>query len=138
MPFSINRVVLLGNLTRDPELKATSGGTAICSLRLAVNERTKDSKSGEWRDSPNFFDVAVFGAPAERCAQYLAKGRQVAIDGRLHWRSWQAKDGSTREAVEVVADSVQFIGAREGATAGPASAKAADQIPAHCDADIPF
>ena len=137
MSASINRVVLVGNLCRDPDAKTTSGGTSICNLRLAVNSRTKDS-SGEWRDSPNFFDVTVFGSLAEHCAQYLAKGRQVAIDGRLHWRSWEAKDGSKREAVEVVAESVQFIGTREDATAGSASVKGPDHAAADPDDDIPF
>jgi single-strand DNA-binding protein len=133
---SLNRAILLGNLTRDPELKKSSGGTAICDLRLAANDRTKDAKSGEWRDSPNFFDVAVLGALAERCAQYLGKGRQVAIDGRLHWRSWES-NGSKHEAVEVVADSVQFIGTSEGATASSASVSTSNQAAADLDDESP-
>jgi single-strand DNA-binding protein len=106
-------------------------------LRLAVNDRLKNSHTGTWEDYANFFTVAVFGAQGERCAQYLAKGRQVAIDGRLHWRSWEAKDGSKREAVDVVANSVQFIGIREEA-AGPASARTSYQSHADPDKDIPF
>jgi len=82
MAVNINRVVLTGNLTRDPELKHLPSGTALCSLRIAVNTRRKD-ESGQWTDKPNYFDISVWGAQGEICAQYLAKGRPVAIDGRL-------------------------------------------------------
>jgi single-strand DNA-binding protein len=137
MPTSINRIILLGNLCRDPELRTTSGGTAICNLRLAVNERTKDA-GGQWRDQASFFDVTAFGSLAEHCAKYLAKGRQVAIDGRLRWRSWEAKDGSKHEAVEVVAESVQVIGSRETAasTASVTTSTPSSVVPG--DDDIPF
>ena len=110
---NINRVVLVGNLTRDPELRHTPSGMAVCSLRLAVNTRRKDS-SGQWTEKPNYFDVTVWGNQGENCAQYLAKGRPVAIDGRLEWREWDAQDGTKRQAVEVVADTVQFLGGRDG------------------------
>lgn len=115
MAGSINSVVLVGNLTRDPELRATPSGTSVCSLRVAVNDRVKDPTSGEWGDKPNYFDVDVFGGQGERCAQYLARGRQVAIAGRLRWREWETQDGQKRQAVSIVADNVQFIGPREGA-----------------------
>jgi single-strand DNA-binding protein len=109
---NINRVILTGNLTRDPELRSTPSGTSICKLRIAVNTRRKDG-SGQWVDKPNYFDVTVWGAQGENCAQYLQKGRPVAIDGRLEWREWDATDGSgKRSAVEVVADTVQFLGGR--------------------------
>jgi single-strand DNA-binding protein len=111
---NINRVVISGNLTKDPELRSVpSSGTSICSLRIAVNSRRKD-ESGQWVDKPNFFDVTVFGAQGENCAQYLSKGRPVAVDGRLNWREWEAKDGSKRQSVDIIADSVQFLGSREG------------------------
>src|ERR687883_1589075 len=110
MAASINRVVLVGNLTRDPELRHTPGGTAVTSLRIAVNSRRRD-ESGQWTDKPNYFDVSVFGNQAESCAQYLSKGRPVGIDGRLDWREWDATDGSgKRQAVEIIADTVQFLG----------------------------
>jgi single-strand DNA-binding protein len=96
---NINRVVLVGNLTRDPEL---------------VNTRRKDSSTGEWTEKPNYFDVTVWGNQGESCAQYLSKGRPVAIDGRLEWREWDAQDGTKRQAVEIIADSVQFLGSRDG------------------------
>ena len=92
MAANINRVVLVGNLTRDPELRHTPGGTPVCSLRIAVNSRRKD-ESGQWVDKPNYFSISVFGNQAESCAQYLSKGRPVAVDGRLDWREWQAQDG---------------------------------------------
>src|SRR5207247_7614821 len=111
MAGNINRVVLVGNLTRDPELRHTPSGTPVCSLRLAVNTRRKD-ETGQWVDKPNYFDITVWGQQGENCAQYLAKGRPVAIDGRLEWREWEAQDGSKRQAVEIVADSVQFLGGR--------------------------
>jgi single-strand DNA-binding protein len=149
MAANINRVVLVGNLTRDPELKHTPGGTAVTSLRIAVNGRKKD-ETGQWVDKPNYFSVSVFGNQAESCAQYLAKGRPVAVDGRLEWREWQQQDGTKREAVEVVADSVQFLGSRGDSEGGggfggggnqfvPAGAgsESAD-FPAAADDDIPF
>src|SRR6266511_2839131 len=142
---SINRVVVVGNLTRDPELRHTQSGMAVCSLRIAVNTRRKDPGTGEWGEKPNYFDVTVWGNQGENCAQYLAKGRQVAIDGRLEWREWEAQDGSKRQAVEVVADSVQFLGGRmEGETAaayvpaGATSQADADFGSSATDDDIPF
>lgn len=118
MAGSINTVVLVGNLTRDPELKALPSGTSVCSLRVAVNDRVKDPTTGEWTDKPNYISVDVFGGQAENCAQYLARGRQVAIEGRLRWREWETQDGQKREAVTVVANNVQFIGPREPAAGG--------------------
>ncbi len=109
---NINRVVITGNLTRDPELRSTSGGTSVCSLRVAVNSRRKD-ESGNWVDKPNYFDVTVWGAQGENCAQYLAKGRPVAVDGRLNWREWEDKEGGKRQTVDIIADSVQFLGSRD-------------------------
>lgn len=141
MAASINRVVLVGNLTRDPELRHTPSGTAVCSLRLAVNTRRKD-ESGQWTDKPNYFDVTVWGQQGENCAQYLAKGRPVAIDGRLEWREWEAQDGAKRQAVEVVAESVQFLGGRqesEGAYVPAGAAASGDDFPSSpADDDIPF
>jgi single-strand DNA-binding protein len=112
---NINVVCITGNLTRDPELRSTPGGTAVCKLRVAVNSRRKDGQSGEWIDKPNYFDVTVWGAQGENCANYLSKGRPVAVDGRLDWREWEAQDGSgKRQAIEIIANSVQFLGSRDG------------------------
>jgi single-strand DNA-binding protein len=111
---NINTVVITGNLTRDPELRSTPGGTAVCKLRVAVNSSRKDGQTGEWIDKPNYFDVTVWGAQGENCANYLSKGRPVAVSGRLDWREWEAQDGSKRQAVEIIANSVQFLGSRDG------------------------
>jgi single-strand DNA-binding protein len=141
---SINRVVLVGNLTKDPELRHTPSGTAVCNLRLAVNTRRKD-ETGQWVDKPNYFDITVWGNQGERCAQYLSKGRPVGVDGRLEWREWETPEGNKRQAVEVVADSVQFLGGRGDGDGGggyiPADAAAtpAGDFPASpTDDDIPF
>jgi single-strand DNA-binding protein len=115
---NINVVVITGNLTQDPELRHTGGGTAVCELRVAVNSRRKDGSTGEWVDKPNYFNVTVWGAQGENCANYLSKGRPVAIEGRLDWREWEAKDGGKRQAVQIVANSVQFLGSRDGGGGG--------------------
>jgi single-strand DNA-binding protein len=145
---NINRVVLTGNLTRDPELRQTPSGMSVCSLRIACNTRRKDG-SGNWVDKPNYFDVTVWGAQGENCAQYLAKGRPVALDGRLEWREWDDKEGNKRQAVDIIADSVQFLGSREGGENGgrftpqsdvPADTSDYASAPAGSsgDDDIPF
>ena len=141
---AINRVVLVGNLTRDPELRHTPSGTAVCNLRLAVNTRRKD-ETGQWVDKPNYFDITVWGNQGERCAQYLAKGRPVAVDGRLEWREWETPEGNKRQAVDIVADTVQFLGGRGDGVGGggyiPADAAAtpAGDFPTSpTDDDIPF
>jgi single-strand DNA-binding protein len=110
---NINRVVLTGNLTRDPELRSLPSGMSVCSLRIASNTRRKDGATGEWVDKPNYFDITVFGAQGENCARFLSKGRPVAVDGRLEWREWTDKEGNKRQNVEIVADAVQFLGGRE-------------------------
>jgi single-strand DNA-binding protein len=145
MAANINRVVLVGNLTRDPELRHTPSGTPVCNLGIAVNSRRRD-ESGNWVDKPNFFRISVFGNQAESCAQYLSKGRPVAIDGRLDWRQWE-QDGVKREAVDIIAESVQFLGSRDGGGEGgggnqfvPAGASegGADFPGTPTDDDIPF
>ncbi len=108
---NINVVVVTGNLTRDPELRSLPSGTSVCEMRVAVNSSRKD-ESGNWVDKPNYFDVTVWGAQGENCATYLSKGRPVAVKGRLDWREWEAQDGTKRQAVRIIADSVQFLGSR--------------------------
>ena len=111
---NVNVVVITGNLTKDPELRSTTGGMSVCEMRVAVNSRRKD-QSGQWVDKPNFFDVVVFGAQGENCANYLSRGRPVAVEGRLDWREWEAKEGGgKRQAVQIIANSVQFLGSRDG------------------------
>src|SRR4029079_8179979 len=118
MAANINRVVLVGNLTRDPELRHTPSGMAVCSLRIAVNTRRKDNTTGQWTEKPNYFDITVWGNQGESCAQYLSKGRPVAVDGRLDGRGWAAQDATKRQPVEIIADSVQFLGGRDGGGEG--------------------
>jgi len=115
---NINRVVLTGNLTRDPELRSTPSGMSVCSLRIACNTRRKNNSTGDWEDKPNYFDVTVWGAQGENCARFLAKGRPVALDGRLEWREWQDKEGNNRQSVEIIADAVQFLSSREDGVGG--------------------
>ena len=144
MAANINRVVLVGNLTRDPELRHTPGGTPVCSLRVAVNSRRRD-ESGQWTDKPNYFSVSVFGNQAESCAQYLSKGRQVFVEGSIRTRQYDDKDGNRRYMTEVIAQRVQFLGGGGGGGRGadaPRCAGAPDEPPAMPgaaeDDDIPF
>ena len=109
MARGIAHVTLVGNLTRDPELRQTPSGSSVCQLGVAVNSSYKDA-SGQWVEKPNYFDVVVWGPQGENCARYLTKGRQIAVDGRLDQRSWEAQDGTKRSKVEIVADTVMFIG----------------------------
>ena len=126
----MNVVVITGNLTRDPELRSTGSGMPVCDMRVAVNSRRKDA-SGEWVDKPNYFDVTVFGAQGENCSTYLSKGRPVAVEGRLDWREWEAKDGSgKRQAVSIIANSVQFLGSRDS---GGGEAQAGNRYNAQSD-----
>jgi single-strand DNA-binding protein len=125
---NINRVVITGNLTRDPELRSTNSGTPVCGLRIASNTRRKDA-SGNWVDKPNFFDVTVWGAQGENCARYLSKGRPVAVDGRLEWREWESPEGQKRQAIDIIADSVQFLGGRDDAPSAGNGFTARSDIP---------
>ncbi|HYM46086.1 MAG TPA: single-stranded DNA-binding protein [Solirubrobacteraceae bacterium] len=106
--FSINRVVLVGRLTRDPELRALPSGVSVCGLRVACSSSRKDS-DGDYHERPNFFDVSVYGGSAESVSRYMRKGGRVAIDGRLEWREWETPDQQRRQAVSIVADTVQFL-----------------------------
>ena len=143
--MSINRVAISGNLTRDPELRYTQGGTPILSFGVAVNDRHKN-QSGEWEDYPNFVDCTMFGARAEAVSRYLSKGAKVAIDGKLRYSSWE-RDGQKRSKLEVIVDEIEFLSRsgeeRTGAPqqyAGyapqPAQQPYGQEVP--YDANIPF
>ena len=106
--MSMNRVFLAGNLTRDPDLRSTSGGTSVLSFGLAVNERQKNGRTGEWEDRPNFFDGTMFGKRAEAVSRYLSKGSKVALEGRLKWSQWE-RDGQKRSKVEVIVEELEFM-----------------------------
>jgi len=132
---SFNKVLLMGNLTRDPELRYTSGGSPVCNFSLAINRYYNDKKSGERKEETTFMRITVWGKTGENCAQYLSKGRPVFVEGRLQSRSWETDDGQKRSAVDVVADNVQFLGSR-GSGADKASGPMKDAPPA--EDDIPF
>ena len=129
---NINRVVLTGNLTRDPELRSLPSGMSVCSLRIASNSRRKEN--GEWVDKPNYFSITVWGAQGENASRFLSKGRPVAIDGRLEWREWQDQNGNKREAIEIVADAVQFLTTGDHATSNGTDAS---PVPAATPAEDP-
>ena|SRR5579862_1695362 len=128
---TINRVVVVGNLTRDPELRTTAAGTSVCRMRVACTTAWRNRETGELDERPNYFDVTVFGASGEACARFLAKGRAVAVDGRLEWHEWQNAEGETRQAVGIVADTVQFLGSRPAADE---AAEGADGVEAEPEA----
>lgn len=148
----MNSVCVTGNLTRDPELKTTSGGLSICDLGIAVNTSIK--RDGQWEEKGNFLNVTVFGKQGENCAQYLAKGRKVGIEGRLDYQSWE-KDGQKRSTIKIIADSVTFLspkGENSGSGSGGGSRPASNggdefsegwgpdsaPAPGSVDEDIPF
>jgi len=143
---TLNRVYLLGNLTRDPELRYTPTGTAVTSFGFAVNRRYRQGE--EMREETCFVDVVVFGRQAETVSEYLSKGRQALVEGRLTWRTWEADDGTRRSKHEVVAQNIQFIGPRTPAETAPVEQTApapAEEAPQESppppldeDDDIPF
>lgn len=106
--MSINRVNISGNLTRDPEMRASQSGTQILSFGVAVNDRRRNPQSGEWEDVPNFIDCVVFGNRANALQRFLTKGMKVAIEGKLRWSQWE-KDGQKRSKIEVIVDEVEFL-----------------------------
>ena len=108
---SVNRVILIGNLGRDPELRYTQSGQAVTNFSIATNEKWKD-KEGQPQERTEWHRISVWGKPAENCAQYLQKGRSVYVEGRLQTRDWEDRDGNKRQTTEVVAQTVQFLGGR--------------------------
>lgn len=147
--MSINRVNITGNLTRDPDLRATAGGTQILSFGVAVNDRRKNPQTGAWEDVPNFVDCIVFGQRAEAVSRFISKGSKVAIEGKLRFSSWETKDGDRRSKLEVIVDEIDFLSRQGQQVTSPAAeaAKVADTPaygaprapePEFYDADIPF
>ena len=142
--MAINRVNISGNLTRDPELRATASGTQVLSFGVAVNDRTKNQQTGEWEDRANFIDCVVFGNRADALSSILCRGMKVALEGRLRYHAWEADDGSRRSKIDVVVDEVELMSRGEGrdaarqapspAPAGPSNGRK----PVYGDDDIPF
>jgi single-strand DNA-binding protein len=119
--MSINKVIISGNLTRDPELRSTGSGMSVLKLGVAVNDRRKNSQTGEWEDVANFVDVTVFGTRGEALSRFLSKGAKVAIEGKLRWSQWESPQGEKRSKLEVVADEIEFMSSRDGAGASASS-----------------
>jgi single-strand DNA-binding protein len=139
--MSFNKVILVGNLGRDPELRYTPQGTPVCSFTMATNERRKD-KTGEMQDQTTWFKVTLWGRQAETASQYLTKGRPVYIEGRLRVEEWTDRDGKPRHTLEVNATDMQFIGGGRGDEGAPVSRPpAGEPIQQHADPsddDVPF
>jgi single-strand DNA-binding protein len=137
--MSINRVMISGNLTRDPELRATAGGMSVLKLGVAVNDRRKNQQTGEWEDVPNFVDCTIFGTRADALAQYLSKGQKVAIEGKLRFSSWESQQGEKRSKLEVVVDEIEFMSSRgEGGGGGGRTFEAPQAADLPSDDEIPF
>jgi len=129
-----NRVVLVGNLTRDPELRYTPNGAAVASFAIAVNRRYK--VDNEKREETSFFDIVFFGKPAEIIAEYMKKGRPLLVEGRLQQRRWETDDGQKRSKVEIVGENFQFLGGKDQEGSRPPAG--GDEPPEFDDSDIPF
>ena len=114
--MSINRVMICGRLTRDPEMRSTAGGLAVMGLGVAVNDRRRNQQTGEWEDYPNFIDCTMFGARAESLSRYLSKGTKVSIEGKLRWSQWE-RDGQYRSKLEVVVEGIEIMGGGSDAEA---------------------
>ena len=147
--MSINRVNITGNLTRNPELRATAGGTQMLAFGVAVNDRRRNQQTGEWEDVPNFVDCIVFGSRAEAVSRFISKGSKVAIEGKLRYSAWETKEGQRRSKLEVIVDEIDFLSRQGQQVTSPAAeaAKVADTPaygtprapePEFYDADIPF
>jgi single-strand DNA-binding protein len=139
---SFNKVIVMGNLTRDPELRYTPSGAPVCNFTTAVN-RSYTTQGGEKRDEVCFIDVVVWGKPAESCGQYLKKGRSVLVEGHLQQRNWETPEGQKRSKHEVVAERVQFLGSPSGNGGGARSDAPAEAAPAGAtggldESEVPF
>ncbi|MDR3307597.1 MAG: single-stranded DNA-binding protein [Coriobacteriales bacterium] len=139
--MSINKVLISGNLTRDPELRSTASGMPVLGLGVAVNDRRKNQSTGEWEDYPNFIDCTMFGTRAESVSRFLSKGAKVAIEGKLRWSQWE-REGQKRSKIEVIVDEIEFLSARDGGSAAALPPReveipAAPEVTVY-DEDIPF
>lgn len=141
--MSINRVIISGNLTRDPELRSTAGGLPVLGFGVAVNDRRKNQQTGEWEDYPNFIDCTMFGARAESLSRFLSKGTKVSIEGKLRWSQWE-RDGQKRSKIDVIVDELEFMSSRNdsggytSSVAAPMAAPVVDAASSVYDEDIPF
>lgn len=143
---NINRVIISGRLTRDPDVRTTAGGTTVMGLGVAVNDRRRNQQTGQWEDYTNFIDCTMFGSRAEALSRILTKGMLVCIEGRLRWSQWE-RDGQKRSKIEIIIDDIDFTGNRRtesGGTSYDASSYSApdtpvvDTVASVYDEDIPF
>ena len=116
---SVNKVILVGNLGRDPEIRYTQSGTPVANFTMATTEQWKDQQTGERNEKTEWHRIVVWGKTAEMCAQYLSKGRQAYVEGRIQTREWEDKEGNKRQTTEIVAQNVTFLGGRDGAGRSP-------------------
>lgn len=142
---SVNKAILIGNLGKDPEVRYTSGGQAVCHFPIATSEKWKNKNTGDWDERTEWHNIVVWGKQAELCKEYLSKGRTVFIEGRIQTRSWEDKDGNKRYTTEIVAMTVRFLGGRRdeassGSSYSPAATAAQQDGPPDFDVDedIPF
>lgn len=136
--MSINKVFLTGNITRDPELKSTASGFSVLNVGVAVNERYKNNKTGEWEDRPNYFDLTILGKRAESLSGILRKGMKVTVEGRLRYESWE-KDGQKRSKVSVTVDEVDLPQREQGGSYGHQKpSQGGSQQGGYADEDLPF
>ena len=137
--MSINRVIISGNLTRDPELRSTASGLPVLGFGVAVNDRRKNQQTGEWEDYPNFIDCTMFGARAESLSRFLSKGTKVSIEGKLRWSQWE-REGQKRSKIEVIVDELEFMSRPKGGEeVAPSTVDpVVDATEGVYDKDIPF
>lgn len=122
--MSINRVIVSGNLTREPEVRTTASGNPVMGFGIAVNDRRKNSQTGEWEDYPNFIDCTMFGARAQSVSRFLSKGSKVAIEGKLRWSQWETNEGQKRSKIEIIVDEIEFMSSISNGAQVPATASA--------------
>ena len=135
--MSINKVIISGNLTREPELRSTAGGMPVLGFGVAVNDRRKNQQTGEWEDYPNFVECAMFGNRAESVSRFLDKGSKVAIEGKLRWSQWE-RDGQKRSKIEVIVDEIELMQRQDGSKQPPRAVPTYDEAAPVYDEDIPF
>lgn len=133
--MSINRVIITGNLTRDPELRTTQSGMPVMSFGVAVNDRRKNNQTGEWEDHPNFIDCSMFGARAEKLNAHLSKGTKVALEGRLRWSQWE-RDGQKRSRVEVIVDDIDLMQRRNNSASDGSNYSAPTAAPQTTEPEV--
>ena len=122
--MSINRVIVSGNLSREPEVRTTASGNPVMGFGIAVNDRRKNSQTGEWEDYPNFIDCTMFGARAQSVSRFLSKGSKVAIEGKLRWSQWETNEGQKRSKIEIIVDEIEFMSSISNGAQVPATASA--------------